>query len=137
MSCSERKESRQQEITKISRSFKNMAKELDLPILVLSQLSRESVRRNPPVPRLSDLRESGSLEQDADNVIFIYRPEQYGLPFLMDGVTPSTNSANLIIGKARNGQTGYTTVRFLMDRGTFENAYKGEAPEAKNEEIGN
>lgn len=136
MSCSERKESRQQEITKISRSFKNMAKELDLPILVLSQLSREAVKRNPPVPRLSDLRESGSLEQDADNVIFIYRPEQYGLPFLMDGVTPSTNSANLIIGKARNGQTGYTTVRFLMDRGTFENAYKGEEPEVKNEEIG-
>jgi replicative DNA helicase len=137
MSCSERKESRQQEITKISRSLKNMAKELELPILVLSQLSRESVRRNPPIPRLSDLRESGSLEQDADNVIFIYRPEQYGLPVLMDGVTPSTNSANLIVGKARNGRTGNTIVRFQLEHGTFENAYQGEEPERKNEEIDN
>jgi hypothetical protein len=55
----------------------------------------------------------------------------------MDGVTPSTNSANLIVGKARNGRTGNTIVRFMLQHGTFENAYQGEEPERKNEEIDN
>lgn len=139
MECSQRKESRQQEMTKISRSLKNLAKELKIPLLVLSQLSREVVSRNPPIPRLSDLRESGALEQDADNVLFIYRPEGYNLPTLMDGTTPSTNGANIIIGKARNGRTGNTIVRFLKDRGTFEGAYRGEdkSGEVENEEIDN
>jgi replicative DNA helicase len=132
MECSQRKENRQQEITKISRSLKNLAKELKIPLLVLSQLSRAVVDRNPPIPRLSDLRESGSLEQDTDNVIFIYRPEGYNLPTLMDGKTPSTNSADIIIGKARNGRTGSMVVRFLKERGTFEDAYKGED---KSEEV--
>lgn len=134
MECSQRKENRQQEITKISRSLKNLAKELKIPLLVLSQLSRAVVNRNPPIPRLSDLRESGSLEQDADNVLFIYRPEGYNLPTLMDGKTPSTNSADIIIGKARNGRTGSMVVRFLKERGTFEDAYKGED---RSEEIDN
>jgi len=139
MECSQRKESRQQEMTKISRSLKNLAKEIKIPLLVLSQLSRAVVDRNPPIPRLSDLRESGALEQDADNVLFIYRPEQYNLPTLMDGTTPSTNGANIIVGKARNGRTGSTVVRFLKDRGTFENAHRGEdkSEEVKNEENGN
>lgn len=134
MECSQRNESRQQEISKISRSLKNLSKELKIPLLVLSQLSRKVVDRNPPVPRLSDLRESGALEQDADNVIFIYRPESYGLPTLMDGTTPSTGRADIIVGKARNGKVGSTKVVFLASRGTFENLYRGED---RSEEINN
>ena len=138
MECSQRRENRQQEISKISRSLKSLAKEIKIPLLVLSQLSRAVVDRNPPVPRLSDLRESGALEQDADNVIFIYRPEGYGLPTLMDGVTPSTGQADIIIGKARNGKVGSTRVAFVNELGTFENVYSGEdKSEEVNEETGN
>ena len=133
MDCSDNRENRQQEISKISRSMKNLAKELGIPIVVLSQLSREVSSRNPPVPRLSDLRESGALEQDADDVLFIYRPEYYDLPTFRDG-TPSTGFAEIIIGKARNGQTGSQKTVFMKDRGTFENAYLGED---KSEEIDN
>ena len=131
MECSQRRESRQQEISKISRSLKNLAKELNIPILALSQLSRAVVDRNPPIPRLSDLRESGALEQDADNVLFIYRPEGYSLPTLMDGVTPSTNRANIIIGKARNGRVGHTDAAFLKEQGTFQNIFRGEDKSAE------
>jgi replicative DNA helicase len=133
MDCSDRVENRQQEISKISRSLKNLSKELAIPIIVLSQLSREVSSRNPPIPRLSDLRESGALEQDADDVIFIYRPEYYDLPSFRDG-TPSTGFAEIIIGKARNGRTGSQKTVFMKDRGTFENAYLGED---KSEEVNN
>ena len=99
-------ENRTQELASISRSLKGLAKELNVPILMLSQLSRAPESRSDHRPQLSDLRESGALEQDADVVIFIFREDQYG-------ATPDNeNLAELIIGKQRNGPTGLVKLAF-------------------------
>ena len=96
---------RDQEISEISRTLKGLAKELDIPIIALSQLSRTVEARGDKRPMLSDLRESGAIEQDADNVLFLYRPEYYGIPQWEDN-TPTTNEVEVIISKFRNGTTG-------------------------------
>ena len=109
-------ESRQQEISQISRSLKILAKELDVPVVALSQLSRAPEQRTGENkrPQLSDLRESGAIEQDADVVMFIYRPEMYDRPVddsgnatkMPDG-TPIEGLAEVIVQKQRNGPTGH------------------------------
>ena len=105
ISNSQRGRTRDQEISEISRTLKGLAKELDIPIIALSQLSRGVETRGDKRPMLSDLRESGAIEQDADNVLFLYRPEYYGIPTWEDN-TPTANEVEVIIAKFRNGTTG-------------------------------
>src|SRR5499426_1350232 len=119
MSSRGRFENRTLELASISRSLKGLAKELNVPIVVLSQLSRAPESRSDHRPQLSDLRESGALEQDADVVIFIYREDQYA-----DKSQPPSDSqgvAELIIGKQRNGPTGVVKLAFLREFTRFEN----------------
>lgn len=110
-----RSENRNQEISDISRSLKGLAKELDVPIVALSQLSRAPEARGDHRPQLSDLRESGALEQDADVVVFIFREEQYS------DTPESQGMAELIIGKQRNGPTGTVKMAFIKEYTRFEN----------------
>ena len=114
-------ESRQQEISMISRSLKGLAKELDVPVIAVSQLSRKvEDRGGEKKPMLADLRESGAIEQDADMVIFIYRPEFYGIDKFRDG-NPTEGLAEIIISKHRNGPTGEIRLVFLKSSARFEN----------------
>jgi replicative DNA helicase len=108
-------ENRQQELASISRSLKGLAKELNVPIVALSQLSRAPDARADHRPQLSDLRESGALEQDADVVLFIYREEQYERNDQTEGI------AEIIIGKQRNGPTGTVKLAFVKEHTRFEN----------------
>jgi len=116
-------ENRTLEVASISRSLKGLAKELRVPIVVLSQLSRAPEARSDRRPQLSDLRESGALEQDADVVIFIYREDMYA-----DKSAPPTDAqgvAELIIGKQRNGPTGVVRLAFIREFTRFENLAGG------------
>jgi replicative DNA helicase len=119
-------ESRQQELASISRSMKGLAKELNVPIVALSQLSRAPETRSDHRPQLSDLRESGALEQDADLVMFIFREEQY-----RDGDGQPNQEAEgiaeIIIGKQRNGPTGVAKLAFIKEHTRFENLAQGGA----------
>jgi len=127
-------ESRQQEISTISRALKGLAKDLKVPVLAISQLSRAvETRGGERRPQLADLRESGAIEQDADLVMFIYRPELYGIKsmefrkekILTDGI------AEVIVGKHRNGPTGSILLTFLKSYARFENpdfVHKGALP---------
>jgi len=128
MDSSKSKENRQQEVSQISRSLKSLAKELKIPVVALSQLSRAVESRTPPRPMMSDLRESGSLEQDADIVLFIYRPEYYNIDTFPDG-SSSTGLAEIIVGKARNAETGSTKTVFSKDIGTFNNLAREDITE--------
>lgn len=119
MSGSKRSESRQQEVSQISRDLKALAKELEVPIVALSQLSRAPEMRNPPKPLMSDLRESGSIEQDADVVAFIFREDYY------NQTDENAGLAELIIAKQRNGPTGTVNLAFLKEFTRFENLYRG------------
>jgi replicative DNA helicase len=112
-------ENRQQELASISRAMKILAKELEVPILALSQLSRAPEARGDHRPQLSDLRESGALEQDADVVLFIFREDMYA----QDGERrPDVDGvAEVIIGKQRNGPTGTVQLAFLKQFTRFEN----------------
>src|SRR6186997_837233 len=117
-------ENRQQELSSISRSLKILAKELEVPILALSQLSRAPETRSDHRPQLSDLRESGALEQDADVVMFIYREEMYQAA---EGERrpESDGVAEIIIGKQRNGPIGSVNLAFLKQYTRFENLQSG------------
>jgi replicative DNA helicase len=108
-------ENRQQELASISRSLKGLAKELNIPIVALSQLSRAPEARSDHRPQLSDLRESGALEQDADVVLFIYREDVY------EATNENAGVAELIVGKQRNGPTGNIKLAFIREHTRFEN----------------
>ncbi len=116
-------ESRQQEITTISRYIKALARELDIPVVVLSQLNRAPEGREGHRPRMSDLRESGSIEQDADVVMLLHREDYYHHE---DGYE-DTNTAQVIIAKQRNGPTGSVELIFRERFTRFENAASGVA----------
>jgi replicative DNA helicase len=122
-SSSKRKENRQQEVSEISRDLKMLAKELNIPVIALSQLNREVEAEKPPIPKLSMLRDSGAVEQDADVVMFIYRGDIYE-PNTENGV------AQLIVAKHRNGPTGRVRMRFSHTFARFD-----ELAEARYERL--
>ncbi len=112
---------REQEIASISRGLKSLAKELNVPVVALSQLSRAvETRGGDKRPQLSDLRESGSIEQDADVVCFLYRPEYYGITTTPEGQS-TTGLAEVIVGKQRNGPVGMKELYFVKKYARFEN----------------
>jgi replicative DNA helicase len=113
-------ESMVQQITEISRSLKGLARELNVPVLAISQLSRAVEQRSPQIPRLADLRESGSLEQDADVVLFIYREDRYRPE------SEKKNIADIIIAKHRNGPVGKVELYFDEQIASFRNLAKEE-----------
>jgi replicative DNA helicase len=134
MSGGGREESRQQEISAISRNLKLLAKELNIPIIALSQLSRAVESRTDKRPQLSDLRESGSIEQDADIVGFVHRPEYYRIDQFPDDGTAfagmsTEGMAEIIIGKQRNGALGDVRLRFLKNFGRFVETDLVHSPE--------
>ncbi|HEX9793266.1 MAG TPA: replicative DNA helicase [Planctomycetota bacterium] len=113
-----RAESRQQEISTISRNLKSMARDLHVPVLALAQLNRAAERRDTHRPMLSDLRESGAIEQDADMVMLLFREEYY------ESTPENQGLAELIVAKNRNGPTGTVTLRFTQELMRFENAVR-------------
>ncbi len=124
MHSSSRTENRQQEIALITRSMKALAKELDIPLIAISQLSRLVEQRGKDKhPQLSDLRESGAIEQDADLVVFVYRPEMYLSPEERDDPknADKIGVAEIIVAKQRNGETGSLKLRWFKDITRFEN----------------
>jgi replicative DNA helicase len=106
MTSGKRVESRQQEVSEFSRSLKLLAKELEVPVIAISQLNRGAEQRQDKRPMLADLRESGSLEQDADVVVLLHREDAY------ERESPRAGEADFIIAKHRNGPTGLVTVAF-------------------------
>ena len=111
-------DSRQQEISDISRALKGVARELNVPVVALSQLSRAVVKLDDKRPMLSDLRESGAIEQDADVVMFIYRDDYYNKD------TENKNMAEIIIAKQRNGPIGTVNLVWMPEYTRFVNAKK-------------
>ncbi len=116
-------ESRQLEMSEISRGLKGLAKDLDIPVMALSQLNRKVEDRPNKRPQLADLRESGAIEQDADVIVFIYRDEFYN-----PQSEESQNIAEIIIGKQRNGPTGSVKLTFLKELTRFENFIQEDVP---------
>lgn len=137
MSAGGRMESREREISQISRSLKALAKELNVPVIALSQLNRAVESTTDKRPMLAHLRESGSIEQDADVVLFLYRPEMYGITQLSDG-TLTEGLAEVIVGKQRNGPTGEARLQFVKDYARFENMdiMHGDVPQLEEAPLG-
>jgi len=108
-----------QQVSENSRALKALARELNIPVLVISQLSRAVEQRSPQIPRLADLRQSGTIEQDADVVLFIYREDRYR------SETPRKGIADIIISKHRNGPVGKVELYFDERTVTFRNLEKG------------
>ncbi|HSR40582.1 MAG TPA: DnaB-like helicase C-terminal domain-containing protein, partial [Longimicrobiales bacterium] len=124
-----RTESRVQEVSDISRGLKALARELEVPVVALSQLSRAPEQRTDRRPQLSDLRESGSIEQDADLVMFLYRPEYYFGSVDKDGNNIEGKS-ELIVGKQRNGPTGVVNLYFHKAYTRFDSVARDQTEEA-------
>ena len=122
MSGASSAESRVQEVSQISRGLKSLAREIEVPVVALSQLSRGPEQRTDKRPLLSDLRESGSIEQDADLVMFLYRPEYYAPP---DKREELEGKAELIISKQRNGPTGVVELFFQKAYTRFDSVTRG------------
>jgi replicative DNA helicase len=122
LSAGGRVESRQQEISTISRSLKSLARELNIPVVALSQLNREVESRDDHRPRMSDLRESGAIEQDADVIMLLHREEYF------NQTEENAGLAQLIIAKQRNGPTGELTLRFFRNYMRFENFQRRSEP---------
>jgi replicative DNA helicase len=124
-SGSSKNDSRQQEVSEISRSLKALAREIDAPVIALSQLSRACESRPDHRPMLSDLRESGAIEQDADVVMFLYRDDYYNHD------SPDKNIAEVIVAKQRNGPIGTVNLVWLPDYTKFVNMSKEEQAKRK------
>jgi replicative DNA helicase len=112
-----------QQVTEISRGLKTLAREMNVPILALSQLSRGVEQREIKIPRLSDLRDSGSIEQDADVILFIHRKDRDKL----DLTLPDQNIVEIHVAKHRNGPTGVVSLRFDAEKVCFMNLDKHHA----------
>jgi replicative DNA helicase len=111
-----RRSSRQEEVAEISRNLKALAKELEVPVVALAQLSRQVEHRSDKRPQLADLRESGQIEQDADLIIFIHRPEYY-----KKNPSPEEEGvAEIIVAKQRQGPTGIVKLAFIKDITMFK-----------------
>jgi replicative DNA helicase len=125
MDGSDSKDSREQEISKISRGLKKLAKELDLPIIALSQLSRQVELRPSKKPQLSDLRDSGAIEQDADMVIFLLRPEYYEMKSYLYGNEEIDTQGLMvhIVAKFRGGITGEIKNKWIAETTSIDNFY--------------
>ena len=113
-------QNRNQEIESITQGLKSLAKELDVPVVALSQLNRGLESRSDKTPMLADLRDSGAIEQDADAVLFLYRPEVYGVQFVDENVR-TENLAQVIVAKQRNGPVGKINLTFIKECMRFEN----------------
>lgn len=123
---------REQEVGMISQSLKALAKELNIPVVALAQLHRGVESRRDRRPQLSDLRESGSIEQDADNVLMIHRPERYGIEYLKDG-EHTQGKAWLLIEKQRSGPIGEVRVAFVKQYADFQSYSPSQHYEARYE----